>query len=276
LWSNEDNVAIERIEKSLDNYKVELYQNSFRTEEVKRIRKSITNLNKQLEELYNRKSILDTYTWEEFAQFTKTGFVLMYTLYDTNNNLIFENENNIDYFFLHKIILQLHQQKLPISQYREIARNEPWSTYWRIGKPNPFSCSVAELNEEQRTMIVYSNLYDNISQHNEKPSDLVINDDDMLDGWLILQRIEREKELAGKQIDKQLGGRHGDAQEIFIPVRSLDEARNIQLMNDPQSLAVKKQREKLIDRKGQVKDAEFLDRKLELQQQRNEAMKGNK
>jgi len=269
-------VAIERIEKSLDNYKVELYQNSFRTEEVKRIRKSITNLNKQLEELYNRKSILDTYTWEEFAQFTKTGFVLMYTLYDTNNNLIFENENNIDYFFLHKIILQLHQQKLPISQYREIARNEPWSTYWRIGKPNPFSCSVAELNEEQRTMIVYSNLYDNISQHNEKPSDLVINDDDMLDGWLILQRIEREKELAGKQIDKQLGGRHGDAQEIFIPVRSLDEARNIQLMNDPQSLAVKKQREKLIDRKGQVKDAEFLDRKLELQQQRNEAMKGNK
>ena len=276
LWSRDDNTSITNVENTLENLKVELYKNSFRTEEVKRLKKSIKNLNRALEGLYIRKSVLDTYTWEEFSQFARIGFTLIHTLYDKNNKLVFGDDNNADYFFLHKVILQLHKQKLPIAEYREIARTEPWNTYWRVGKPNPFKCSVAELNEEQKTMIVYSNLYDNVSQHPEKPSELVVNHDDMLDGWLILQRIERDKELASKQIDRQLGGKHANAQEVFLPVRSLDEAKNINLMNDPQSLIIKKQRERLIEKKGQVKDVDFLDKKLDLQKQKIEAMKGNR
>lgn len=282
LWSIGDNTKLTNLNKTLEDLKISIYRNSFRQDQVKKIRRSIQDVQKQIYELHERKMVLNTYTQEEFAQFIKIGFILLKTLYRSSNvspiknELLFENDETADYFLLHKIIVQIHKQLLSISIYRELARTEPWLSYWHIGKPNPFSCSISELNDEQKTIIMYSRLYDNIEQNEDRPSENIIDDDDMLDGWIILQKRENKKARASKQIEKQTGKINSNAKEVFLPAHNILEAREINNLNDYDTKIVKKQRENIINTKGKVRDIDFLDRKLEIRRQNMERIKGVK
>ena len=80
------------------------------------------------------------------------------------------------------------------SEIRELARSEPWKSIWSSSKNEGvlFGKRAIELSEEQKHLIMWSTMYDSIGESPDSPSDKIIADDDMLDGWLILQRRERE------------------------------------------------------------------------------------
>lgn len=272
LWNTRDKLLLENYYKQVDNYKIGLYQQSYKIKEVNKLRKSLRFIEQQINLLLNRRHQLDDYTLEYYLQSRKLEFILLNTtvVKATKEKL---NNKDVSFSFWQQLRHILQQRILSQADYRELARNEPWQTYWQIGKPNPFSFDIMSLSEEQQTLIKYSQMYDRVYEAYERPSDNIIHDDDMLDGWILLQIQQQNKDRTEKQIDKQTGGKIQGSGEVFLMADGKEDAKNIQLMNSQQAQIVKQQRKNLIAQRGEVKDAQFLDKQLELRQQSNKQFK---
>ena len=101
----------------------------------------------------------------------------------------------------------------------------------------------------------------------ESPPDKVIQDDDLLDGWLILQNRKREKERVEKEMDKKIGKNKG-AQEVYIMAETTEEAQKVEMLNNAMTKGIKKQRQKMVDKHGEIQEQHLPDAK---QRMRNQA-----
>ena len=166
-----------------------------------------------------------------------------------------------DFAFIDSITNKKSDVEPNDKEIREMARTQPWRTTWTLSKPNPFNTPVFNLMEYQQSLMVYSNMYDNIRESTECPSDNIINDDDCCDGWLIFQSRKREKELRQKQTQNTLG-KAANAGEVFIPVKNKDDFQKVNSMNDTGGKMVLKQRAIQIKKQGVVKDTDLADNKV--------------
>lgn len=116
-------------------------------------------------------------------------------------------------------------------------------------------------------------MYDNVYEHPESPNPKVIEDDDCLDGWFIVQKRKNEKDKKTKESDDLIRNpKIRNAKEVFLMAENSDEAKSIQDMNDMFVKNTLKQREQMIAEKGHVKETDFNDVKTELFIQANKAV----
>ena len=120
-------------------------------------------------------------------------------------------------------------------------------------------------------------MYDNVYESMDCPSDSVIDDNDALDGWFIVQRRKREQQVKEAGMDDITGANMGNANEIFVMT---DDAKSVYELNDPISKGIVKSRSKQVEEEGQVKYQDFGDVKREIQmqaaRQQSTTLKGNK
>ena len=119
---------------------------------------------------------------------------------------------------------------------------------------------------------MYSRMYDNVYENPERPSDEVIEDDDMLDGWFAKLRRDAEKERKQREVDSILNkkGAKGGKGEVCVVADSLEEANKIRDINGINEKMKMRQREAAVKQKGRLEEQDLPDVKLEL---RSEAMK---
>ena len=117
-------------------------------------------------------------------------------------------------------------------------------------------------------------MYDNVYEHPERPSEEVINDDLMLDGWFALKKREaeqeRNKKAADDLLDKKSKGKGSNAGELFVVAGSKDEANKISGLNDMGTKMKLKQRQQQLGKDGSIEEQNFKDVKMDL---RSEAMR---
>lgn len=258
---------IKNLEQSLEDLKVNLYKSMFSTTDEKRIRKEISLVRQKISELDKNKGELFYLTLEGFATRLKFMVLIAGSLYNSfTQKRVYTNEEikEPDFFFLDFITNQRGKVEPTDKEIREIARNQSWRTTWSLGKPNPFNKSPINLTEYQQSLLVYSNMYDNIRESTECPPDNIINDDDTCDGWLILQSRKREKDMRERQTKDTLG-KASDAQELFIPAKGKEDFDRINSLNDSGTKIVMKQREAQIKRHGVVKDGDLMDNRVKKQ-----------
>ena len=154
--------------------------------------------------------------------------------------------------------------QITTEQYRELARTEPWRSRWMMLKPKPFGNRVTD---EQRHLTIYSRMYDNAYKNTDCPSDKVIDDDDMFDGWMITESRKNEREKQVNRANEKLGGRHASSQEVFIMADSKQDIEDVESLNDFQSKMVKKQRAGFIKQKGEVAVSDLPDQRMEINRQ---------
>ena len=82
-----------------------------------------------------------------------------------------------------------------------------------------------------------------------------IKDNDLLDGWLIKQRKEREQQKREKEAEKY----DMDADEVFIPAHTNEDISNIQDLNDPTTKAIARSRHQQISEQESVDHANLRD-----------------
>ena len=115
-------------------------------------------------------------------------------------------------------------------------------------------------------------MYDSIAESPESPSDEIILDDDMLDGWLIIQRRERELRTKQKAAEDIIGNEKiANSDEVYIVAKSEEDISNINELNDPQAKAIKHAREKALLSEERTKQQDLPDVAMDLQMQRNRA-----
>ena len=132
--------------------------------------------------------------------------------------------------------------------------------------------------DEQKTLVVLTKMYDSAYQHPECPPDSVFEDDDMFDGWMILQRRENEKTKNKNRTEKLLDGKKlNKAGEIFLVANSKEEAQNIYSLNDNNSRHIIKERENIIKNTSETIDVGQLpDVQRDLTMQTNQQFKNRK
>lgn len=257
--------TIKEVEERLDELKVQYYEQYFSTKEKEHTKKTISTIKNFLNELVNKRHSLDHLTLTGFAETIKQEYIIWATCLKTEDRVrMWPTINDVDPFIMNGVMSYIANNAISGDTIRELARTDPWKQMWSMNK-NPFGINATE---DQRGLVLFSKLYENIGQHPECPPDEIIEDDDALDGWLIKDRKKREKEKSEHILEDKF--KHiKDAHEVFLPVKTNEDLAMINGLNDGQTKMIKRQREQAIKIKGEVTDDQFLDQKIAIAQQSN-------
>lgn len=201
-------------EKTLESAKITYYKDFFLPAKT-RNKRNIIAINKVLNQAYQKKHSLDFLTLENYCENIKNEFLISKTLYDKNNNLVFEEYTNIDYLLFNEITSCIASNIIDISTYKKIARSDLWRKIYSNSSKNVFNGSSSSYTEEQKALLSLSSMYEKIYENPEAPSESIIQDDDALDGWILNQQKEIEMNKKQKGVTNTVAkGKEHD--EIYI------------------------------------------------------------
>jgi len=276
IWTAENDKQLKDLNKYLDDLKIKLYENIYNDKEKKKLKSKIKSVKGGINKSYAKKYSLDHMTLEAHAENCKEDFLRAICIRSETNEQVYSYNNwgDSDNYILQGFLNFMQMNMLSAEEYREICRTEPFRSSWTIGKEDFFNkTETIEISPEQKTLIMYSRMYDNVYEHTERPSDEVIENDDMLDGWFAKSRREAEKERKQREVDTILNkkgvGKDGKG-EMFVVSNSAEEANKIRGLNNINQRMKMRQREAAVQEKGSVEEQHLPDVKLEL---RSEAMK---
>jgi hypothetical protein len=278
VWSYNGDASLESLEKQIEDYKVDLYKNFLNPPKLKTLRKTLSNIKNQYNRLYEIRHSLDQYTISGYSQLLKNNYILTYSLFDSNNKRLFSSLEDVDYNLLQNLSSTIAQNTIDISVFRIIARSDIWRNYWSANKENLFDKATVNWTDEQKTLVVLTKMYDSAYEHPECPNEKVFEDDDIFDGWMILQKRENEKLRNKNRTEKMLEGKNlNKAGEVFVMANSQEEAQQIYDLNENSSRHIIRERESVIKQsEGTIDVGQLPDTQRSLTVQSNEQFKNRK
>ena len=276
IWSDKKESDLKQLLKDIEEYKVKLFQSYFKSEEKKTLKKLLSIAKNKFNEMYLEKSSYNHISAIGVATMAKIRYLVGKSLTYENGDRVWEND---DFWKSGDPLLEnatnVHtENKISDSDFREIARTEPWRTIWACRKCERelFGVPAVDLTEEQKTLVIWSSMYDSIYEHHQSPSQDVINDDDMTDGWLILQNRQRDKDKRKLEADDLLSNEKiKNSGEIFLIAETKEDAEKVNDLNDQSAKMIKKQRLDYLNKHGEVDEANMPDTKMDIQMQANRA-----
>jgi hypothetical protein len=275
LWTKDTNMIIKDLDKKIENSKADYYSNFKFTDKKNTIKKNLDNYKKQLSTILGKKDELYSNTLEGYANSIKNEFIITHTLYK-NNSLIFNNQNNTNnYMLFNNVVNELNKHSIGLSDFKKLARSHIWRSYWNVSKNSIFSQQGNNITDDQRTIIGISQMYDRVYEHPECPADEIIEDDDALDGWMIVQKRKIEKDKKQQQVDN-LNPKLKNAQEVFLFANNNDEAQEIVGLNNIEGLNRMKSKIAHVNKFGLTEESQLPDVQVDLRSQLNQQMKNRK
>lgn len=275
LWHPNNNMVISNLDKKIESLKIDLYENYMISNKRRDIKKQISITNKHKQKLLDTKHSLDSTTLEHYAARIKNEFVIINTLYTINNKRVFVNKKQTQSEFLNGIIVSLSQLMPSIADIKRLARSELWKSYWgasQASKTPIFKGIVSDWTDEQRALVNLSRMYDSIRDHSESPSDDIINDDDALDGWMLVQKRKAEKEKTKNKVDGMLSNKVKNSSEVFIMADSKETEKEIFGLNDAVGMMKLNNKFNYVQKKGtEVVDSELPDVRMDINNKLNES-----
>jgi hypothetical protein len=231
MWDADSEDRMDEIVKQLESIKLRMFDDYMGIKDVGGLRKQIETLNSEWSELAQKRGKFSVYSAESLALLHKNQYVACIGCGLDYHDVCYELSVGLSECFLETLI--------PEEEVREIARTDPWKTFWRTasGANDIFGTSARLFTFSQRSLISWSKFYDSIGESPECPPEGVINDDDLLDGWLLAQANKRKQEEKQRQADK-----FGDHGEIFIPAQTLEEAARVDAYNTGSAKMAKRQK----------------------------------
>jgi hypothetical protein len=277
LWQQDTEKSLELLQKNIDNLKVDLYKNFMNKDMIKQIRPKLRSTEDQLNRVFKTKQDFLYNTLEGYASSLKNEYIICRTLYK-NNKLIFQNGDNKNadsYQFFNTLVNIINEHTIGMSTFKAIARSNLWRSYWNANKTNIFNSQVIDWTDEQRSLVNITKMYDNVYEHPECPDDKIIEDDDMLDGWIISQKRKIQKQKREQDMDTA-NPRLKNAQEVFVLTRDEEEAQEVFGLNSREGISKMKEKFGSVNQHGSVDDLDLPDVKREALEKLNNALKQRK
>ena len=190
LWSPFDDREAEKIEKEMENLKVEAFMSFFDSKKLRGIKAAIRDRERSFIKYKSKKMSLDHVSCEGVASFSKNVWLI-------SQCTKFKDGSDYDWekYPISTIMEHYSSEQISAGTMRAIARREPWRSMWRHGKSsNPLGKSTHKFTKDQLSLCTYSHMYDNVYESMDSPNEKVIEDDDCLDGWFIVQQRKRDKD----------------------------------------------------------------------------------
>ena len=280
IWTVENDNSLKSLSNMLDSLKLELFINNGNPATVKGLKRKINSLKKGMEKSNDNKYALYVHTKQYYASNVKKDFLVGLSVRDKDNNKIILPE---DFWLCDNPIIEMFNSRInksfiPVPEIREIARSEPWRSMWLAQKGDSLGVRSVEWTETQRLLVSFSRMYDNVYESTECPSDKVIADDDMLDGWFIKQKKDRDEAKQEKSTDHHFGNHKGGGrQELFVMARNQDEVNSILSQNDISAKNIIESRNQVMQNANgkEVKEQEMPDVRRDLRMQAVQEMREN-
>lgn len=261
LWSLDEEAELEESIQKLEDSKLELFRvhlNKSLTAQQHRL--EIRNLKKKIRLLENKKTQFDHMTIKGYAVKKRMRHSLARRLRTVEGTKIIKSYDELSFFPINEVLSAYVEAQLSEEEYRELARSNEWKAIWTLDKERIFNLPAIEWTDEQKTMVMWSRLYDNIVESPEYPGDYMLKDDDLLDGWLIDQNRKREDELKTRQSESFLATNNAkikDSQELFIMAETVEDAGRIDSMNNAQARIYKNQKLSSIPEGGSIDEGDM-------------------
>lgn len=272
VWDPKNDETLTSLEKDIEELKIRLFQMTFQSQEQKLSRKL---LDKARDEYNRLASLRDSYSHTSVsgtAALARSRYLVGASLHYPNGQPVFVDEDAFwrgDNSILEAVVEVHNKERIDEKQYRELARTEPWRSIWNARKAegSVFGIPACDLSDDQKTLVMWTSTYDGIFEHPECPDDKVVQDDDVLDGWMLVQQRKRTKEREQSKVEQMLGSdKIRNSEEVFVMAQTPEDARAIDELNDTGAAITKRRRMAMIRQKGEVDEREMPDSKLKIQQ----------
>lgn len=251
--------------KEIEHWKVQLFKYSVRSSLVGQFRKTLNAVTARYNDLRAKRNMYFSASCDGVASFAKWQYLIGRCTRIGRKKCDWTETN------IHHIMNHYHSARFSDKMLRYLSRTSPWTAMVASSKylSGLTSKSAIEMTDEQICLLSWTATYENVRKACSTPSEVVINDDDMLDGWFIVQEQERK----AKQVESDKGnmfsdkvGRHN---EVLIMVNNAKEASDIYSLNDPILESKRKARMQQLNQAGQLKESEFADVALDLRMRKN-------
>jgi hypothetical protein len=277
IWTHDTNHQIDMINKQIEENKLNLYE-SFKVstkKDIDRKKKNLRVSEQQINNIMNKKYEFRTNTLEGYADSIKHEFIITSTLYK-NNKPVFNNKDNTNAHSFKKfndLMIEINKNIMSQNQLRQLAKHDMWRSYWNCSKNSTiFDGAVINWTDEQRNLYNISRMYDSVYEHPNCPDDEVIQDDDLLDGWMVKQHRENKKHKKQKELESK-NSKLSKAQEVFLMANTAEDIKEINSMNDVLAKHTLIQNMSTINSQGEVDDSQLPGTKQKLHTQAQQALK---
>ncbi len=254
IISEDIDTIISNIQKNQELMKIEACENWMDFRRVDLLKRNLRSLDQQLMQLYSSKHCMDHLTKDGYAELCRINFLIINSVYDSIGNKIELD----DAILIDKLATAYNSSFIPANILREIARTDPWTSVYASSQ-QIFNYCGTELTENQKNLLAYTRMYENIFKHQDAPNERIINDDDLLDGWLAIQRKQNKK--------TDTNDKYGNAQEVYLIAKDKNTIDNINGMNSQYAKNKKLSRLQQVKQKGRIAEFEFADVQQELRKQ---------
>lgn len=260
LWDFTKQKRIDDMPKEIEDYKVELYNCAFKSLDKIKIKEKISLLRNEFENLYRERHRYDHLTNVGVAIMARTKYLIGCSLRKNGKRILNGNWWEQSTELIDRCMVYVGENKLTDSQLRELSRTEPWRSCWNARKSGMKLFNNKFFTDEQLSLVSWTGIYDNIYNHPECPSTNIVEDDDALDGWMIIQRRKRGEEENKRNADQLIKNpRIKNSQEIFIVAQTPQDAAKIDSLNDTVGSIAKAQKFATIKQKGSVNEVNMPD-----------------
>ncbi len=267
LWDKLDEEALAKTSIDEEAVKVKLYELFSRPTEREGCRRLLENVRTKRAELAGRKGTYDHMTCAAHAGMARLRFLMGRCLMTQQGTPVWQGSSfwHDDSALLDGALAASMDGRLSEAQVRLVARTEPWRSLWSCREacgcflPGPAS----DMTDEQRSVVVWSKIYDGAAENPEGPPDALMEDDDAFDGYLISSRNKRGQEQGKRKTPDRIS----NADEVFIMAKDREEAKSIEEMNDEGAKRIKAMRNRHLQKHGAVLEAQMPDSKMKIRQQ---------
>ncbi len=230
LWSPFDDREADKIEKQVEDLKVEAFKSFFNSKKLRGIKANLRRMERTLYEYKSKKMVLDHTSCEGVAAFSKGVWLI-------SQSTRFVDDSPYDWkkYPISTIMEHYASESISIETFRAIARKEPWRSMWAVGKKssNLLGKPMCQFTKDQLSLCTYSSMYDNVHESPDAPNEKILEDDDCLDGWFIVQKRKYEKDKKQKEVDDMITNpKIANSQEVFLMASDNKEVEEIYGLND--------------------------------------------
>lgn len=251
-WTKKEDDELLTLPKMMEELKVELYNAYFQLKRREGIKKSLDSLKHREVQLLRKREEYRSHTCEGFALAIKNKYLICSSTNNLNGGKFFVdgydnyNQHDIDLF-----MQEYFSEKVDDAIIREISKGEPWRGIWSAGKieGSVFGTPASLLSPDQRMLLIWSKIYDSIYESPDCPPEEVMEDDDCLDGWMIVNARKREQERKSEHGYKP-GDKFAKHDEVFIMTENPDDVSRVEAMNSPTAVMRKQQRLNALTQSG--------------------------
>lgn len=257
LWSPFDEKRAKELEKNIEDLKVEAFKGFFQKSKLRGIKRNIRMTERERATCILKKEQLNHLSCKGVANFSRSVWIVSKTCKDVNGHLF--DFNNIS---IKHVMDLVANAEISVEDMRYIARNAPWRQMWTGSRKRDsvFDKCAIDLDKNQLALISFSQMYDNVYESPDQPPEDVINDDDALDGWFIVERRKHEADKKQRAIDSKLSNsKIANSQEIMLMADNQEQANEIFDLNSDHARQVVRQRQSQIQTQAKGKNLHFKD-----------------